>query len=80
METKLDEVVMTKLGISQFKANVVEILTRLAETQDDIIITKQGKPLARITPYHEPALAPTPGKLADTLVFEEDIVSPLGNL
>ena len=32
---------MTKLGISQFKANVVEILTRLAETQDDIIITKQ---------------------------------------
>ncbi len=69
---------MTKLGISQFKANVVEILTRLAETQDDIIITKQGKPLARITPYHEQDMAPTPGKLADTLVFEDDIVSSLG--
>jgi len=69
---------MTDMGISQFKSHAVEILTRLAKTQENLIITKRGKPLARIIPYHEADMTPRPGKLANTLIFEKDIVSPLG--
>jgi prevent-host-death family protein len=66
------------MGISQFKSHSVEILTRLAETQENLIITKRGKPLARIIPYPDADMTPRPGKLANILIFEKDIVSPLG--
>lgn len=69
---------MEAVGISQFKAHAMEILDQVARTQENIIITKRGKPIARIVPYRDFDTIPMPGKLANTLVFEEDIVSPLG--
>ena len=69
---------MKNMGISKFKSHAVEILIRLAKTQENIIITKRGKPLARVIPYHDADMTPRPGKLANTLIFEKDIVSPLG--
>ena len=69
---------MGTVAISQFKAHAVKILDQVAKTQENIIITRRGKPLARIIPFRDINTKPTPGKLADTLVFEKDIVSPLG--
>ncbi|MBW1839995.1 MAG: type II toxin-antitoxin system prevent-host-death family antitoxin, partial [Deltaproteobacteria bacterium] len=46
--------------------------------QESIVITKRGKPLAEVVPFRKSYKNPVPGKLADTLVFEKDIVSPLG--
>jgi prevent-host-death family protein len=69
---------MKAVGISQFKAQTMEILEKVARSQENIIITKRGKPLAQIIPYHDMETTPRPGKLANTLVFEKDIVSPLG--
>ena len=69
---------MKAVGISQFKTHVIKILEQVAETQENIVITKRGKPLAQIAPYHVPDTTLKPGKLAHTLVFEKDIVSPLG--
>lgn len=69
---------MKDIGISQFKSHAVEVLTLLAKTQENIIITKRGKPLARIIPYRHRDVTPKPGKLAKTFLFEKDIVSPLG--
>jgi antitoxin (DNA-binding transcriptional repressor) of toxin-antitoxin stability system len=43
-----------------------------------IVITKRGKPLAQITPYRTSGITPKPGRLSDTLVFEKDVISPLG--
>lgn len=69
---------MKAVGISQFKTHVIKILEQVVQTQENIVITKRGKPLAQITPYQAPDATPRPGKLAHTLVFEKDIVSPLG--
>ncbi|MCK4766225.1 MAG: type II toxin-antitoxin system Phd/YefM family antitoxin [Candidatus Aminicenantes bacterium] len=69
---------MKAMGISQFKAHAVEILAQMAKTKENIVITKRGKPLARVIPYRDLNATPKPGKLADTLVFEKDIISPLG--
>ncbi len=69
---------MKAVGISQFKAHTMEILEKVSRSQENIIITKRGKPLAQIIPYHDMDTTPRPGKLANTLVFEKDIVSPLG--
>ncbi len=69
---------METMGISQFKAHALKILDQVAKSQEGIIITKRGKPLAQIIPYRSSNMNPKPGKLANYLVFEKDIVSPLG--
>ena len=69
---------MKTMAISQFKAQALKILDHVSKSHEIIIITKRGKPLAKIVPYVNSDLKPQPGKLADTLIFEKDIVSPLG--
>jgi prevent-host-death family protein len=69
---------MQTMGISQFKAHALKILDQVAKSQEGIIITKRGKPLAQILPYRSSDMSPKPGNLAKYLVFEKDIVSPLG--
>jgi len=68
---------MKNMAISQFKTHALKILDQVAKTQENICITKRGKPLTIITPYRDPLSNTTPGKLADTLVFEKDIITPL---
>ena len=69
---------MKTIPISRFKAQALKIIDQIAQNNDEMIITKRGKPLARILPYKETSSLAKPGQLADTLLFEEDIVSPLG--
>ena len=69
---------MKTMGISKFKSHALKILDQVAKTQEIIVITKRGKPLAQITPYRSSEINPKPGKLSDAFVFEKDIISPLG--
>ena len=69
---------MKTMGISKFKSHALKLLDQVAKSQEVIIVTKRGRPVAQIEPYHDPNTSPVPGKLSDTLVFEDDIISPLG--
>ena len=69
---------MITVGISKFKAQALRMLDQVDKTHEELIITKRGRPLAKIIPIKEKSSKSTPGKLADTLVFEKDVVSPLG--
>lgn len=69
---------MKTMGISHFKAHALQVLDRVARNREEIVITKRGKPLAQIVPFRQPARNLKPGQMADTFVFEKDIVTPLG--
>ena len=69
---------MKTMGISKFKTHALKILDQVAKLQEGIIITKRGKPLVQVIPFRSENENPEPGKLSDYLVFEKDIVSPLG--
>ena len=69
---------MKTMAISQFKTHALKVIDQLSQNNESIIVTKRGKPLALITPYANSTKRIKPGQLSDTLVFEEDIVSPLG--
>ena len=69
---------MKTMGISEFKAQALRVLDFIAKSHESLIITRRGKPLVQINSCASEDLDPKPGKLANTLVFEEDIVSPLG--
>ena len=70
---------METMGISQFKTHALKVLDQIAKSQVGIIVTKRGKPLAQVIPHRSSEIKPKPGKLADYLVFEKDIVSPLSS-
>lgn len=69
---------MRSLAISAFKARALELVGKVADDREGLIITKRGKPLAQVLPYQPAGEVPLPGRLAEALVFEKDIVSPLG--
>lgn len=69
---------MKRIPISEFKAHALATVDRVARTKDGVIITKRGKPVAQVIPFQQPKSKSRPGSLAHTLVFEKDIVSPLG--
>jgi len=64
------------MPVTDFKAHALQVLGEVAETRESVVVTKRGKPLAEIVPFTEKQSLP--GKLAEALVFEHDIVSPLG--
>jgi prevent-host-death family protein len=69
---------MKTMAISEFKAHALKVLNEVAKSQETILITKRGKPIAQVVPHRKSELKPTPGKLADAFVFEKDIITPLG--
>jgi prevent-host-death family protein len=69
---------MKTMSISEFKARALEIIDRVARTKEPLTITKRGKPVAEVIPHREPSGKPIPGRMSAFLLFEKDIVSPLG--
>jgi len=65
------------MPISEFKTHALRIVDAISKTKEPVVITRRGKPLAEVIPYTSNAGSAKPGKLAGTLVFEKDIISPL---
>jgi prevent-host-death family protein len=59
----------------EFKARCLAILDEVKRTRRSIVVTKRGKPVARIVPIEE-AAAPD-SSLRGSVLREDDIVCPL---
>ena len=65
----------TAIGAGEFKAKCLQLLDDVAEQRGTLIITKHGKPVAKLVPVDpEKRLF---GALKGSVVNEEDIVSPI---
>ena len=69
---------------SAFKTNCLELMDEVAETGEEIVITKNGKPVARLTPCVKKSSEPLPemnesmyGKDRGKIRILGDIVSPM---
>lgn len=69
---------MQPMPISKFKANALKLIAEIARTKESIIITKRGEAIAKVVPVSDKEKQNIPGKLSKTLIFEKDIISPLG--
>lgn len=56
----------------EFKARCLALLDLVSETGEELVVTKRGKPVARLVPVEVP-----PG-LAGSIVWEGDLISPIG--
>ena len=68
---------MKTMALSEFNADASHAVSGVASSGEDILITEGGKPPARVVPCSESDQIPVPDKLAGTVVFLGDIVSPL---
>jgi len=65
----------TTIGAGDFKARCLPLLDAVAEHRAPLVITKRGKPVARLTPM--PPDIQLFGALAGSDVDEADIVAPM---
>ena len=63
------------IGAGDFKAKCLQLLDEVAARREPLVITKRGKPVARLVPI-APEL-PLFGAMAGSVLEEVDIVSPL---
>jgi prevent-host-death family protein len=61
----------------EFKAKCLKLMDEVAETREPIIITKFGKPVAQMIPIEEKRVELF-GAMRGTVLWEGDIISPLG--
>lgn len=61
------------VGATEFKAHCLALLDRVAETGESIVVTKRGRPVARIVPARETRRA----SLKGSVVVRGDIVAPI---
>lgn len=65
----------TAIGAGEFKAKCLQLLDDVAEQRGTLVITKHGKPVAKLVPV-EPEQRMF-GALKGSVVEEQDIISPI---
>jgi prevent-host-death family protein len=68
---------MASMGAGEFKVKCLKLLDEVAANREPLVITKFGKPVARVLPM--PPAVKLRGALSGSVLFEGDIVSPLEN-
>jgi len=64
------------IGAGDFKAKCLQLLDDVAEHREPLVITKRGKPVAKLVPM--PPDTQLFGALAGSVVYEADIIAPIG--
>ena len=62
------------ISASQFKARCLALLDEVAETGETLIVTKRGKPVARVVAVETP---PSLRGSVTYLVSDEELIAPL---
>jgi prevent-host-death family protein len=66
----------TAIAAGEFKAKCLHILDEVQQTRKEIVITKRGRPVARLVPVEEefPAIF---GRMKGTIKILGDIIAPI---
>ena len=67
------------MSVSEFKTHALEVFEQISQTGHPVLITKRGKPIAKVIPLHDGKKAERiPGLMQDTLIELGDIMTPFG--
>jgi len=68
---------MATVAATEFKAKCLELMDRVAEGRETFVITKRGKPVAKLVPADRPKKKSIFGFMADRTEFVGDLEKPL---
>jgi prevent-host-death family protein len=60
-----------QIAAGDFKARCLALLDEVEETGEELVVTKRGRPVARLVPIEPPR------SLIGSVLFEDDIISPI---
>jgi prevent-host-death family protein len=63
------------IAAGEFKAKCLELLDRVARDGSAIVVTKRGRPVAKVVPIEQPAARPLRGSVR----YLSDIVEAIGD-
>ena len=66
-----------EISAAEFKARCLKLMDEIAVTRTPIVITKRGRPVAKLVPADPAPRKPLFGCMAGTVTFEGDILAPL---
>jgi prevent-host-death family protein len=61
----------------EFKARCLKLMDEVRKTRRPLLITKRGKPVAKLVPVEDEEEAPLFGRLKGTVTIHGDIISPI---
>jgi prevent-host-death family protein len=64
----------------EFKANCLRLIDEVAQQRRPIIVTKRGKPIAKLVPVEEKVSIDLFGYIAETVKICGDIVDPIDDV
>ena len=67
---------MMVIGAGKFKAQCLALLDKVAREHETIVVTKRGKPVAKVTPVTQ-AEKTLREQLKGSILREKDIISPV---
>jgi prevent-host-death family protein len=67
-----------KIGAGAFKMRCLQLMDEVQRTRDEIIITKRGRPVAKLVPLPSTSKEAIFGFLKGTVKIHGDIISPTG--
>ena len=68
---------MKSIAVTEFKAQCLALLETVARTGQPLVVTKRGKPLARIVPSGHGETVYQQDSLAGTVTIVGDVMSPI---
>jgi prevent-host-death family protein len=66
-----------RVPAAEFKANCLRLMDEVAQQRRAIIITKRGKPVAKLVPVEEPEPIELFGRMAGSIKILGDIINPI---
>jgi prevent-host-death family protein len=68
---------MRTISISGFKARCLRLLDELDAGGEPIVVTKRGRPIARVLPFRDTPAGSWLGTLRGTAAIRDDLVEPV---
>jgi len=73
------EVIQMEVPAGEFKSHCLRLIEEVRVSRCEVVITKRGRPVARLVPLEDPATRPLVGYLQGSVTVTGDIVAPVGD-
>ncbi len=69
--------IIVKITAGEFKARCLKLMGNVSKYHEEIIITKHGKPVAKLCPVNEAPEKSLSGYMKDMVTIHGDIINPI---
>lgn len=67
-----------RMAAGEFKAKCLKLMDEINKTNEEIVITKHGRPVAKLVPLELKPPKPLFGSMKGSVIITGDIVAPTG--